>query len=595
MYKESYVPESVPGGGGFTVMKFTLENLYSMHKQCANWWTNSNQDLPLCRYLGCNIKCYQSKLIDYAIKYSNTQPAISNKLTYPSTHPAMLMMSQNKRIIPSKATKQKRKPYTKIHIPPPPHLENKWYFQKDIRTIPLLVLHTSAISLNEYYISTRAENNNITITSINPNFITNHDFRDIHWPYKKPQGTVHFYLYYYNSEGNKDHPENFLAKYLIPLTNIRKYTQGECYYWANRKWGVDRSTYCTHIGKYTGNPFIKENRDNENMWFYSNTGPQTFAEAFKTAESDEVKATELTLPTGGKFALTWITEPLLKHYRYNPFKDTGKSTKMFLLKCDDPTQGWDPPDNPDIIFEGFPLWLNIWGYTDFQIRLGTINNIMTNTLLCFQNTTTDPKTTQTIIPIDWDYLNDKSPYEQKANITDVDKWYPQLQYQTQQINNIAITGPGTPKQYPKVSDQVSVKYDFKFLWGGNPAKMITVSNPQKQIVYPMPSNEQCANSLQNPTTPPESLLYSFDQRHDGLTKQALERISKDWDFTEILSSITETTRQLPAIPTIPQEETQEKTAQEEEKEKLLLQLINHKQQQQQLRLGIIKLMKLLDL
>ena len=33
MYKESFVPEGYPGGGGFSVMKFTLQNLYEMHQK----------------------------------------------------------------------------------------------------------------------------------------------------------------------------------------------------------------------------------------------------------------------------------------------------------------------------------------------------------------------------------------------------------------------------------------------------------------------------------------------------------------------------------------------------------------------------------
>lgn len=185
MYKDSFVPPSYPGGGGFAVMKFTLNNLYSMHQYCSNWWTQTNQDLPLCRYLGCRLKCYQSKEIDYILKYSTTQPAISNKLSYPSTQPSMLMMSNNKYIIPSTKTRNRKKPYTIIHINPPPQLQNKWYFQKDIREIPLLTIHAAAASLQQYYISTQSDNNNITITSINTSFITNRDFRQVHWPYKQ--------------------------------------------------------------------------------------------------------------------------------------------------------------------------------------------------------------------------------------------------------------------------------------------------------------------------------------------------------------------------------------------------------------------------
>ncbi len=72
MYEDSTVPEFLPGGGGFAVMKFTLFNLYDMHEKCENWWTNSNDNLPLCRYLGCRLKMYQSEFVDYVLNYSNS-------------------------------------------------------------------------------------------------------------------------------------------------------------------------------------------------------------------------------------------------------------------------------------------------------------------------------------------------------------------------------------------------------------------------------------------------------------------------------------------------------------------------------------------
>nr|UGV35153.1 MAG: ORF1 [TTV-like mini virus] len=591
MYKDSYVPEGFPGGGGFTVMKFTLNNLYSMHKFCSNWWTQTNDNLPLCRYLGCKIKCYASSLIDYVIKYSTSQPAVSNKLTYPSTQPSMMMMSSQKRIIPSTKTRPRKKPYTVIRVKPPPKLENKWYFQRDMQETPLLILYAAPTSLQNYYINPNSDNNNITITSINTSFIQNRDFQLQHWPYKHT-ATDSFYIYEYI--GNKPHstPSEFENQYLIPLTDVKNYTIGSSFYQAKTTYAETLTNYCSHISKYTGNPFTFQSREKESAWFYSKTGPQTWADQFKTkGETSQVKQ---IMDGTQQMALSIITEPLIKKYRYNPFKDDGKTTKIYLLKCNEQSNSWDPPENPDIILEGFPLWLAIWGYVDFQIRLGTYTNIYTNTMLVIQNKTLHPNDNKPIVPIDLDYLNNKSPYENTVNEQDRKRWYPQVQYQTQQINQIALTGPGTTKLYEKTSEQIVIKYDFYFKWGGNPAKMVNVANPAKQIIYPMPSDQYETNSLQSPAQAIETVLYSFDQRNNELTKKALERISKDWDITELLSSFTETTGVLPAQPTYPQD-PQEKEAQKKEKEKILQQLIEQRNQQQQLRLGIINLMKQLDL
>ncbi len=111
-----------------------------------------------------------------------------------------------------------------------------------------------------------------------------------------------------------------------------------------------------------------------------------------------------------QMALTQLNELLIETYRYNPFRDDGKNTRIYLLKCSDQIPGWDPPSNHDIILEGFPLWLSVWGYVDFQIKLGAYQNIKTNTMLVIQTDKTEPKTNRPIVPIDNDYISNKSPY-----------------------------------------------------------------------------------------------------------------------------------------------------------------------------------------
>nr|AZK35867.1 hypothetical protein ORF1 [Torque teno mini virus 10] len=586
MYKDSIVPPGFPGGGRFSVMKFILQNLYDMHKHCYNWWTSSNQDLPLCRYLGCKIRCYRSEFIDYIIKFDTNLPATSNKLTYPSTQPSMMMISSHKYLIPSRKTNKNRKPYKTIRIRPPAKLQNKWYFQKELQSLPLLVIHTAAASLTQYYINTFNENNNITINSINTTMITNREFRQTIWPFKQFATTAHYFYEYTEAEPTNN---NFLCKHLVPLTNIRQFTQGSTFAEA-------KATYCDNFQKFTGNPFVLEHRNTHGNYYYSTTGPATFTSKWKALNKEDAKTNEIQ-DNNTTMALTKVIEPLIEKYRYNPFKDTGKSTAMYLLKCDestlDPNTSWNPPPNPDIILTGFPLWLNIWGYLDFQIRLEAYSSIMTNTLLVIKTDAFTPKPKHPIVLIDSDYFNNRSPFEESVNELDKNRWYPQTQYQTQQINKIAQTGPGTPKLYKKTSDQITIEYDFYFKWGGDPARMITVNNPSKQIIYPMPSDEHATTSLQNPAQAIDTTLYSFDQRHDSITKTALQRLQRDWDITNILSSITETTGTVPEVQgALQNTQTQETT--EKEKEALLLQLLNQQHKQQQLRHGIFQLMKQLD-
>lgn len=587
MYEKSFVPEKHPGGGGFAVMQFNLANLFSMHQYCYNWWTQGNMDLPLCKYKYCKLKCYQCQNVDYVIKYTNYLPANSNKLTYPSCQPSMLMMSSNKLVVPSRKTQKNRKPYKKIKIFPPQQLQTKWYFQKELQTLPLLVLHTAATTLENYYLGSNWDSNNITIQHLNTILIQNRTFAKPEWPFKRI-GTQGQYFYYYSGT---DHPNNsakFLLKQLTPLTNTKDWTLG-CDYetYQTTYHPSELHNYTGSWEKFTGNPFMKEYLNNLDAWYYSTTPPNIMMTRF-TAITNKVEDVEIeSSPKKVVMTLTKLQEEIIYKSRYNPFKDQGDSTQMYLLETTT-GHGWDPPDNEQYILEGFPLWLNIFGFVDFQKRLRNLISPETNYVLVFQNTTTDPKRNFPFVVLDNPFLNDQSPYETTIHPSDTKVWHPSLQFQSENINNITKCGPGAVK-LDNISDEIKVEYSFKFLWGGAPAQMVTVDNPDKQVQYPIPRFEHETPSLQSPAQAFERVLYSFDQRDDNLTKTAIKRISKDWGPENYLSSITETTRQEPVQQTL-QTLLDQTPEEKESEEEILQQLQQHKLQQQQLRQRILKLM-----
>nr|UGV35556.1 MAG: ORF1 [TTV-like mini virus]UGV37380.1 MAG: ORF1 [TTV-like mini virus]UGV38218.1 MAG: ORF1 [TTV-like mini virus] len=586
MYENSYVPEGQPGGGGFSVMQFTLSNLYSMFQKCTNWWTTSNEDLPLCRYRGCKLKLYQSEILDYTVKYTNTLPGNSNKLTYPSTQPSIINMANTKIIMPSRKTNNKRKPYTTVRIKPPSPLETRWYFQKDIQTKPLVILHTSGISLQNYYISPEWESNNITITHLNTDLINYRNFLKQFWPYWR-QGTVSKYFYKLTNPNIQDINQAQI-QYIVPLTNMQHWTSGDSFHDAHLKYpSLQWATYKNQdLFKYSGNPFLYQNLNNEFEHYYTSTVSPV--DLF-TAASKETDTLATITVHAEKPYMQKVIEPLILKSRYNPFKDTGTSTKMYLLPVH--TDGdFSAPTDLDQQLDGFPLWINIWGFTDFQKQLKNLQQIDTKYILVFENHTTNPIRNKPIVVIDNDYLNGKSPYSNNVHPDDAKKWYPQLQYQTQSMNSIAMCGLGTPKHPNLTSDQVKIGYTFYFTWGGSPAKMVTVENPDQQIVYPMPRTEHETPSLQSPAQAFESVLYTFDERSHQLTQKAFDRIKKDWGLTEPLSSITETTREVPVQQTFQTQGQETQTTKESEKE-LLQQLNLHKQQQLELRYRILQLMQ----
>ncbi len=157
------------------------------------------------------------------------------------------------------------------------------------------------------------------------------------------------------------------------------------------------------------------------------------------------------------------------------------------------------------------------------------------------------------------------------------------------MNSIIATGPGIPYLPETVSENIIMLYKFYWKWGGSPPKTVTIDNPSHQITYPIPSSEHDTTSLQSPATAPESLLYSFDQRHGLITSTALDRITKDWRTQNLIASITDSERRnqlqqaFCALEATEEEEHQKKA-------EILQQLNNLQHQQQCLRKQIITIM-----
>nr|UGV39474.1 MAG: ORF1 [TTV-like mini virus] len=589
MYENSIVPNHWPGGGSFSVSQYTLDGLFDMHRACRNWWTGGNADLPLCRYKGCTIKLYQCKYTDYIVKVINELPANSNKLTYPSTHPNIMFMVNNKHIIPTRDNRKKRKPYTKLFIPPPPQFENKWYFTQDMFKIPLFHIHATTCNLNNPYLKPQNKSNNVTFWGLNTKSIQNKAFQQEqdYWPFKILGTQQHFF--YYNTQNNPANPSDIDIRGLIPLTNPRNNTLGHSYLELQTTTRPQWKDYIQNWKNYAGNPFNAELEEHLEHLFYSLRSPQYIINQTKEKPgTTAIKWSDIN-ESSNALTLTPFNEPIFIPFQYNPQKDTGEDTQVYLVNNRD-GHGWDNPGVPELLLEGFPLWLILWGYIDFQKNLKKVTNIDTNYIMVFKTKFTQRPRDYPIVIINESFTKGNSPYETQALPEDMNKWYPMVQYQTQEQNKILSTGPFTPNILNTQSDNVTMYYKFKFIWGGSPPKHIDVENPAQQIHYPIPSNEYETNSLQNPGTAPESILYSFDFRHGNYTTQALSRITKDWPIKETLSTITEPTRMQLLQQAFENLQNSEETQEKKEKEmQHLLQLL--REQQQSYRQRIISLIK----
>ncbi len=136
----------------------------------------------------------------------------------------------------------------------------------------------------------------------------------------------------------------------------------------------------------------------------------------------------------------------LKGCRYNPTKDTGENTSVWLTSIQNGT--YQPPKTDlDLYLTGLPLWQLLLGFLDWVKQKKQDTTFLQTYYLCFHTDAIEPKpgTKQVFIPVDYNFVQGKGPYD--SLLTDWDKrnWYPLLKHQLETINNIVATGPFIPK------------------------------------------------------------------------------------------------------------------------------------------------------
>lgn len=568
-YLDSTAPRYVPGGGGWSVSQFTLRSLFNQHLRLRNWWTQSNDTLPLIRYTGCKFILYRNSSVDYMVTYNNNLHTKASRLLYSSTQPAVMNLLKHRKILTCKQYNKKTRNYKKLKIKPPPQMRNTWHFQYDIADFPLVTIMSTACSLDRWYLSSTAISSSISLTTLNCQSFQKHNFKAYGSLGYQPQENQ----YFYGLETYKDITTITPAD-IIYLANTNNFTLGT----KIKDAGSTSDTPTQAVEKYMkdplkwGNPFASPYLTGNRYILVSNQDP-------KTLLANTEWTTKLAPGTGDKIA--YKSTPNLHNCRYNPYKDTGTNNRVYLLKLNNPNETWGPPDKPELIGQNLPLWCLLWGYLDWQRKAGIETDIDANNLIVVQSDFIDPHETYYCF-LDNDFLQDTSPYRPRGEktLSDYKFWHPKVCTQIQSINEICSSGPGTVKLQKERSCEASCSYTFYFKLGGDPPPMELVSDPEKQPKWPVPNNLCTIPSLQSPTTPITNYLYKFDQRGDYITQRAIKRLKKDPETKGTVLPLAGTT--LLDLPPESQASSQTETSDSEKEEPTLQLQLRHQRKQQQL-------------
>lgn len=574
---DSTAPHKSPGGGGFSIMQFSMQGLYELFLKSQNWWTKSNCDLPLVRFNGVTLKFYRTEHVDYIVTIQQCYPMCCNDIMFMSTQPSIMLMTRGSIKIPCKHNSNNKKPYKRVRVSPPAQMLTRWYFQSLLAKTGLLLIKATAASFDRYYLHSNSISTTMGFTSLNTTTFQYHNFKQ--YPTTtgyKPQDN----LYLWGAvKASVPDPMNTKVSQLIYLGQTTRLQEGE----SLEKYKSNLDQYITAKDKW-GNPFNPRYFTYDYQVFSTN---KPLSEIIQTAkQSGNI---DKTIKDVFSTVFTPRTVPLQTQCRYNPLADKGTGNKIFLVSIVSDQQTWHEPTDEQLMRQNLPLWLLTWGWADWHYKLAKVHHFDYDYVTVIKSPYIQP-TLNYYIPLDdsftqWPPL---SPYGTDLNLSDANNWFPKNNFQVVSLNNIASVGPGTVKLRKEQSAEAHVFYKFHFKLGGCPAPMETICNPINEPVYPVPDNQLQTPSLQSPTTPLESFLYRFDERRGQITSKAAKRLKRDFTTTDPFISTTGTT----AMEVPPAERTQEDdtSTSEEEKEEMQLQLEYLQRKQRKLRKRVLQLL-----
>lgn len=338
-YEASVPREGLPNGGGYSLLRFNLETLFEQHELVKNMWTKSNKYFPLYRYTGCSIKVYRPENVDAVIKFQTCYPMSASQFLYMGSQPSIMMMSKGCKIIRCKANAPHLKPYKKFKLPPPQQMTNKWLFQSQHSKTGLLLIQSSAASLDQYYISSSSESAVVTLKSLNTKIFENLNFKSLPTYGYIPKNNFCLYA----SNGSDE------VQDLIWLGNTIEYNEGTpLKIFKQKNPNYQNLSFKDLVKKYMenrihwGNPFHHVHLAKSGTIWWGPTNPLQLLAAAQTTP------TEITYDTKiNKTQLKELTQELYFDVRYNPNIDKGYESQLYLKSNWKDAEDLNPPQDKD--------------------------------------------------------------------------------------------------------------------------------------------------------------------------------------------------------------------------------------------------------
>nr|UGV43383.1 MAG: ORF1 [Torque teno virus] len=557
LHSEDYTEEGrYPHGGSLSTTTWSLKVLYDEYLKHRNFWGYPNTQLDLARYRGCSFTFYRHKKTDFIVWWNRKPPFKLNKLSCPSFHPGMLMQQKNKVLIPSFDTKPGGRAKIRVKIKPPTLLEDKWYTQQDLCPVNLAQLVVTAADFQHPFCSPQTNTPTTTFQVLKEMYYDTIGIVDT-------QET-------YNSVNNKSNSNTYSAF----MSNLVKklYTTGS--YWNsfhtaeylnpnitdkyNNKIFNARGT--TLIEWLSGKGSDKFNTGNSTQFGHNTYSPNqekliAANDSYWTALTKENnQATQIGQARDKHFEYhTGIYSPIfLSRHRstlnfarayqdvtYNPNCDRGVKNRVWVQALTKATTEFDEKRSKCVIND-LPLWAALYCYHNFvEEELGISSEIYNACIVCVQCPYTFPPMYDKKNPnkgyVFYDTLfgNGKTPDGRgQVDVFWQQRWYPRMACQVQVMHDITMTGPFSYHD-ELVSTQLTAKYKFDFMWGGNMISSQIIKNPCKDtdMDTTYPSRQRRDLQIVDPhSMGPSFAFHTWDYRRGLFGKDAIDRVSKQQDY-----------------------------------------------------------------
>lgn len=400
-------------------------------------------------------------------------------------HPHMLLQRKHKKFLLSKETNPKGPLKKRLKIKPPKTMKTSWYFQEEFANQGLVTLIAAACNFRYPWLGCCNENQIITLYYIQPGF-----YKDTDWAQYRQQ-----------------------EKSYKPYTSIPE-TLTYTYYEGNTK----KQFTMTHDMVNTYDKSIGY----DNGWFCS-----------KVLRAIQVKN------SSSEFAMTPCGI-----LRYNPVIDSGEKNKMWLTSI--VTGHWKVPAKDELIMEGYPLWLMLYGYTSYIKHVLKDDSYFTGYMLVIQSPAlyrvSGLSETQFYPIVDKNFIDGKDPGGQTPLLKTTRHWYPTLKIQLESIAQIVNCGPLTPKydQTRNSTWQCNYSYSFYFKWGGSRPPQAEAEDPASKGKYPATNNIPEGIQIADPLKQTYNTIFkTWDYRRGAVTKKALKRMYEHLSIDETISTDSE--------------------------------------------------------